>query len=136
MASPSLASIASSTDASLDNRNPVVGERTETIPELITDMSRLYKTDANLAMRIAKCESGMAQYNKDGSLVRGKVIPADVGVFQVNETYHLEQSKKLGFDIYTPEGNIGYATWLLKHEGPKHWNPSRKCWDQEGSQKA
>jgi hypothetical protein len=100
----------------------------------MTDMSRLYKTDGDLALIIAKCESGMAQYNKDGSLVRGKAVSADVGVFQVNETYHLEQSKRSGFDIYTSEGNIGYAIWLLKHEGSKHWNASRKCWGQNNQE--
>lgn len=134
MVSPSAANLAAA--GGPEDRQPVVIERTETIPELITDMSRLYKTDGSLALRIAKCESNLAQYKKDGSIVRGRVINADVGIFQVNETYHLEQSRRLGFDIYTAEGNIGYATWLLKHEGSRHWNSSKRCWSQSDNQEA
>jgi hypothetical protein len=52
----------------------------------------------------------------------------DIGLFQINEIYHLKTSKALGYDIYTTEGNIDYAIWLLKNEGSQHWNYSKPCW--------
>ena len=79
-------------------------------------------------LHIAYCESHQEHFNKDGTVKRGKVNPKDVGYFQINERYHLEQSIKQGFDIYTQEGNIGYALWLYKKEGTTPWNASKKCW--------
>jgi 3-dehydroquinate dehydratase len=84
--------------------------------------------NVKLAKSIAFCESTDRQFTKDGEVLRGKKNPKDVGLFQINEDYHLEKAKALGYDIYTTEGNIGYAVWLLKNEGARHWNASRKCW--------
>lgn len=76
---------------------------------------------------IAKCESGNRQFNADGTVLRGVANPQDVGMFQINERYHLADSKRLGFDIYTEEGNLGYAQYLYTHQGAKPWVHSAKC---------
>lgn len=79
-------------------------------------------------INIARCESNHRHYNPDGSVLRGKVNSDDVGVFQINEYYHLETSKKLGIDIHTPEGNIKYARFLYNSNGTRDWNWSKSCW--------
>ncbi len=102
------------------------------IERTIVSTSSKYGLDTEMALRIAKCESGLQQYDTDGKVVRGKVNPKDVGIFQINEAYHLKQSEELGYDIYSTDGNIGYALWLMKHGGSQHWRSSRSCWHEPG----
>lgn len=79
-------------------------------------------------MRVAKCESGLRQFNRDGSVLRGKQNSQDVGILQVNERYHLAESKRLGYDIHTLVGNIDYGMYLYEKQGLKPWNWSKHCW--------
>lgn len=90
--------------------------------------SLAYGLDPDLSLRIARCESELRQYNKDGEVLRGIHNPQDVGIFQINEKYHLQDSQKLGLDIYSAEGNIEYAMEIMKRDGVRHWNYSRACW--------
>jgi len=78
--------------------------------------------------KVAWCESGNRQFNDDGSVLRGKVNPKDSGLFQINETYHLAQALKLGFDIHAIDGNIGYAMYLYEKNGLADWRYSKSCW--------
>lgn len=95
----------------------------------ITRAARNSGVDASLARKIAFCESSMRQFDtKTGEVVRGIRNPSDIGLFQINEKYHLTRSRELGFDIHTTEGNIAYALYLLKQEGSRHWNWSKPCW--------
>lgn len=49
-------------------------------------------------------------------VLRGRMNPADVGRFQISETYHAEAARKLGMNIYTREGNTAYARCIFsKH---------------------
>jgi hypothetical protein len=99
------------------------------IKELIVNEAFKHEFDPQLGLKIARCESQFRQVDvKTGEVLRGVHNPKDAGVFQINETFHLEDSKKLGFDIYTLEGNVGYAMYLLKKDGPRHWNWSKPCW--------
>ncbi|MEI6494534.1 MAG: hypothetical protein WCO03_00540 [bacterium] len=108
---------------------PAEPEAKESLTDLIQSMAEHTGVNANRAIAIAKCESRLRQFDeKTGKVLRGQVVPEDVGLFQVNERFHLEASKAKGYDIYTPEGNIGYALMLLKSEGAQHWNASRPCW--------
>ncbi len=98
-----------------------------------TEMAvREYFKDSPLLIDIARCESTFRQFNKDGSLKRGKVNNKDVGVMQINEHYHLETSIKKGFDIYTLEGNMAYARHLYDREGAQPWISSSPCWGAKG----
>lgn len=96
--------------------------------ETIEDLVREEFSDIPIMVSIAKCESQFTQFNKDGSVHRGRINPADVGTFQVNESYHLKESKKLGLDIYTVEGNLKYARHLYESEGVDPWSASSPCW--------
>ena len=102
--------------------------REYTIPELIEELSGRYGVNPTSALDIARCESRLQQFREDGTLVRGKKNPRDVGVFQINEKYHLERSKALGFDVYTTAGNIEYAMWLMARDGDRPWRWSEDCW--------
>lgn len=84
--------------------------------------------DPVLAEKIAYCESTDRQFNEKGEVLRGLRNPDDVGLFQINEKFHLKRSQELGYDIYTTKGNIDYAMRLLKSEGSQHWDSSKPCW--------
>lgn len=77
---------------------------------------------------IAKCESGLRQYDESGATLRGGYGGGMIGLFQLNETYHREQARSLGYDIDTLMGNILYARWLWQQEGTTPWDPSAHCW--------
>lgn len=85
----------------------------------------------SIMIKIAWCESRYNQFNPDGSVHRGIINSHDVGIFQINETYHLQDSKRMGINIYTVEGNIAYARYLYKNQGTRPWNWSKEtCWDK------
>ncbi len=89
---------------------------------------REYFADIPLMAEIAKCESRFRQFEKDGSILRGKITDRDVGVMQVNEYYHLARAVKLGYDLHTIEGNMAYARRLYKESGSQPWISSAPCW--------
>lgn len=76
------------------------------------------------------CESGNRQFNEDGTVLRGVINSQDVGKYQINEYYHLEESKRLGYDIYTEEGNTDYAIYLYETQGLQPWVWSKPCWSE------
>jgi soluble lytic murein transglycosylase-like protein len=116
----------------LAERSPAVVQSIDapsgTIATMIREASAKYGIDDNLTLEIARCESSLRQFDKSGNVVRGKVNSKDVGVFQINEDYHLSVSRKLGLDIYTTRGNIEYAMLLIKRSGRAPWGSSRACW--------
>lgn len=75
---------------------------------------------------ICVCESGK-QFHPDGSVVRGRVNPLDIGMCQINQKYHGEASEALGFDIFTEVGNIKYSNHLYKQQGAQPWFWSKPC---------
>lgn len=89
-----------------------------------------YFADAPIMIDVARCESHFTQYNGDGTVLRGRVNSQDVGVMQINEKYHLSDSIKLGFNIYTLEGNMAYARHLYKTQGTRPWEYSSHCWNK------
>lgn len=82
----------------------------------------------DLILRIARCESQGNQFDANGRVLRNKYNHEVVGVFQINERYHAAKARELGFNIYTTEGNWGYARWLLEHSGTTPWLASKQCW--------
>lgn len=89
--------------------------------------------------RICSCESTGSpnnipkQFDASGNVIRGKVNHADVGMCQINtepRNGHIEMSRKLGFDLFTADGNASYALWLYNQEGTKPWKYSSACWSK------
>lgn len=99
-----------------------------TAEEKIIDQAERLGLDSSVAVRIARCESGLRQFDDQGRPLRGQINPLDTGIFQLNEKYHLANCQRLGFDIYTEKGNIDCALNLMKREGTTPWNWSRQCW--------
>ena len=84
--------------------------------------------DTPILVEVARCESTFRQYDSTGNVIRGRVNSADVGVMQINEKYHSDQALKLGYNIYTVEGNVAYAKYLHTKFGLQPWNSSSPCW--------
>lgn len=97
---------------------------------LIEDYIKQYFKDNPELIEVAKCESTFRHLGTNGNVIRGIVNRNDIGVMQINEIYHNEQAKKLGYDIHTLEGNMAYAKWLYKKEGLQPWISSSKCWSK------
>lgn len=89
---------------------------------------RTYFEDIPELVEVARCESRFRHTDKEGNIFRGIVNNMDVGIMQINEHYHLEDSKELGFDIYTLRGNMAYARYLYEREGITPWSSSHPCW--------
>lgn len=79
---------------------------------------------------IANCESGNRQLDENGNVLHGRVNKYDTGRFQINELYHAEEAKALGYDLETSEGNTNFALWLFQKEGTTPWLPSKSCWSK------
>ncbi|MCR4334130.1 MAG: hypothetical protein NUV47_00120 [Patescibacteria group bacterium] len=90
--------------------------------------TREYFKDIPILAEIAKCESRFTQFDKNGKVIRGKVNRSDVGVMQINEYYHLDQSQKLDLNIHSVDGNLEYAKLIYDKSGTSPWNSSQKCW--------
>jgi hypothetical protein len=94
---------------------------------------RDYFKDAPVLAEVAKCESTFRQFDSQGRIIRGKVNPDDVGVMQINTFYHGESAEKLGYDLYTIDGNLGFARWLYGKYGSDPWVHSSKCWKKSAA---
>ena len=117
------------------NQNNIISTSTEVISTStinkgneIESKVKLHFSDAPIMRKIAYCESRNRQFDKDGSVIRGVVNSRDVGIFQINEKYHLSDSKKMGLNIHTVEGNLEYAKYLYEKQGTRPWNSSKPCW--------
>lgn len=76
---------------------------------------------------VAFCESSLEHTNDDGTVKRGVVDPRDTGLMQINKGYHLEEARRLGFDLETRSGNVGYAEHLYRTQGRQPWSASAPC---------
>ncbi len=86
-----------------------------------------YFADIPALIKVAECESRFRQYDANGDVFRG-VVPADVGVMQINERYWGDTADKIGVNLYTTEGNMQYARYLYLKEGLRPWKASSACW--------
>ncbi len=89
---------------------------------------REHYSDTPVLAEIARCESGFVHFTDSGKILRGRVDNNDVGLMQINERFHLAAAKKLGYDIYSIEGNMAYAKYIYEKDGAAPWYASSKCW--------
>ena len=89
---------------------------------------RDYFANDPILAEIAKCESTFKQFDSKGRVIKGKVNSGDIGIMQINKYYHEDEAIKQGFDIYTIDGNLGYAKWLYGKYSDAPWVHSSKCW--------
>ncbi len=88
---------------------------------------RNYFADLPIMIEVARCESHFRQTDSNGKVLRGKENRFDVGVMQINEYYHANTAKRLGYNIYSTEGNTAFARYLYEKNGIKDWKPSWDC---------
>lgn len=91
---------------------------------------RKYFQDIPIMVQIARCESTFRHTLADGSVLQGRVDPADTGVMQINKRYHEATAINLGLDIETLEDNMAYARHLYESQGTQPWSASAPCWDR------
>jgi hypothetical protein len=89
-----------------------------------------YYAKTPILAKVAFCESRYKMFNADGSVMRGREVHEDVGVMQINETYHAATAKKLGYNIYTLDGNLAYGKYLYETQGVQPWSASAPCWNR------
>ena len=83
---------------------------------------------------VCSCESTGKPYNKprqfekDGSVVTGRVNRLDKGACQINLHYHQASAEKMGLNLFTEAGNITYANYLYSKQGLAPWKASSACW--------
>lgn len=100
-------------------------EKKEVMPveRIIREEAKKEGIDPDLAVRVAKCESGLdptaVHINKDGS--------KDRGVFQWNDKYHPEVNDIYAFSIKLSTREFAKA---LKGGHLSWWNASKKCWNK------
>jgi len=84
--------------------------------------------DIPMLVKICKAESGGKQFKANGDVIRGIVNPSDIGYCQINEYINNDEARRLGYDIYTEQGNKDYAVYLFMTRGTEPWNSSRNVW--------
>lgn len=94
----------------------VMGEGPEPPPPILT--------------KIAKCESGNTQYDKDGKVLKGRVDSMDTGKYQISKRYWSDEAQRQGYNIDTEEGNEAMAKWILNNRGTVDWSASQRCWNR------
>ena len=96
--------------------------------QTIEEYVRAYYIDTPLLVEIARCESTFRHFDESGNIIRGVVNSSDVGVMQINTHYHGDVADNLGYDLFTLDGNLGYAQNLYDREGVTPWSASEFCW--------
>ncbi len=89
---------------------------------------RGYFKDIPVMAEVARCESTFRHTLADGTVIRGKVDPADTGVMQINRRYHESTAIELGLDLNDIYDNMAYARYLYEKKGTQPWSASSPCW--------
>jgi hypothetical protein len=97
-------------------------------PKAVEAYLRDQFADTPILVEVARCESTFRQYDSSGQVIRGIVNKGDVGVMQINEMYHADEAAKLGYDIYSIDGNVAMAKRLYAKFGTSPWSSSKPCW--------
>lgn len=89
---------------------------------------RDYFQDIPVMIQVARCESTFRHTLEDGSVLVGRVDPADTGVMQINKRYHEDTAVSLGLNLDDIHDNMAYARYLYEKQGTQPWSASSPCW--------
>jgi hypothetical protein len=92
---------------------------------------REYFNDIPMMIEVAFCESTFRHTLADGSVLRGRVDPADTGVMQINKRYHLDAANAMNLNLDNLYDNMTYARYLYEKQGLQPWNASAPCWNRQ-----
>jgi len=101
----------------------VVSPRTST-----EKIVRSYFRDIPIMVEIARCESTFRHKLQDGSILQGRVDPADTGVMQINKRYHEADAIAMQLNLNDIYHNMAYARHLYETQGVQPWSASMPCW--------
>jgi hypothetical protein len=104
---------------------------THTVLAATTDTEvavRSYFADIPVMIEVARCESEFRHQLTDGSILRGRIDPADTGVMQINKRYHEATATAMQIDLDDLQGNLDYARHLYETQGTRPWSASMPCW--------
>ena len=90
---------------------------------------RSYFNDTPIMIQIARCESNFRHTLADGSVLQGRIDPADTGVMQINKRYHDNTATTMNLDLDNIYDNMAYAKHLYETQGTRPWNASAPCWN-------
>lgn len=107
-----------------DKNETIQREDNKNIRDLVEDT---FGAD-HVMVDVARCESSFRQFDASGDVLENPDSGAS-GVYQLLPRVHEDIAEDFGYDIYTVEGNIGYAEDLYKADGLKPWSASSLCWD-------
>lgn len=91
---------------------------------------RTYFQDIPVMIEIARCESTFRHELADGSVLQGRVDPADTGVMQINKRFHQGTASAMNLDLEDIYHNMAYARYLYQTQGTQPWSASASCWDK------
>lgn len=95
--------------------------KTETVAQIIQRIAKEQGVDSDLALRVAKCESGLnpgaKHVNSTGSI--------DRGLYQWNDRYHPEITDEIAFDA--ERSTLAFCK-AFKSGNLSWWNATKKCW--------
>ena len=97
----------------------------------VEEYVRGYFSSKPIMAKIAWCESKFKHFGTNGDIIRGEINASDVGVMQINEFYHSKTADRLGYNLYSLNGNLLYADYLFAKEGTAPWFASSNCWSRE-----
>lgn len=98
-------------------------------PEATEAIVRAYFKDIPIMIEVARCESTFRHELADGSILKGKVDPADTGVMQINKRYHQAAAISMDLNLEKIEDNMAYARHLYDTQGVQPWSASAPCWN-------
>ena len=99
---------------------PAVHQQTVSTTTLI---SMIFGAQASLMKAMFTCESGLRQFNDDGSLLVSRT--EDLGIAQINLIWW-DKAAELGYDITTLYGNLMFAKYILDTQGLGAWSCAPK----------
>ena len=91
---------------------------------------RSYFRDIPIMIEVARCESTFRHQLADGSVLTGRVDPADTAVMQISKRYHESTARAMNLDLNDIYHNMAYARFLYETQGTQPWSASAFCWNK------
>ena len=100
--------------------------RAAVMEHIIRDAADEFGVDPDLAVAIARCESGLRAEAKNPT-------SSASGLFQqLAVPYWPGRAAALGYpedtSPFDPTANARVSAWMMSTQGTSPWNPSRHCW--------
>jgi hypothetical protein len=87
------------------------------------------KTIPPILVKIAHCESGNSQVDKNGQVLINAT--KDMGKYQINVPIWGKKASEMGLNLAVEQDNEKFAVWLFENYGSTPWDASRKvCWNR------